>query len=196
MEEKEQELKPKRKARTVRKETKTPISKEQTPVQITEKKIEQTPAQAIEQKQQITQQIRQSCISDVEVAKKLINIYQSAQDRKLQFNLSFEYVRRMLEYKTCYYTNKLFTEDGPNARSFDRIDSDKGYIEGNVVACTIDINGKKSNLSFEEISCIYLKLVKKKTKETPKKPTENTIVAKETPIVNDEFFSLDSKDKE
>jgi|688.fasta_scaffold301175_2 hypothetical protein len=209
MEEKEQELKPKRKARTVRKETKTPISKEQSPVQITEKRVEnpihvqitekrvENPiqVQTIEQKPQITQQIRQSCISDVEVAKKLINIYQSAQDRKLQFNLSFEYVRRMLEYKTCYYTNKIFTEDGPNARSFDRIDSEKGYIEGNVVACTIDINGKKSNLSFEEISCIYLKLVKKKTKETPKKTTENTIVAKETPIVNDEFFSLDSKDK-
>lgn len=206
MEEKEQELKPKRKARTVRKETKTPISKEQSPVQITEKRVEnpiqvqitekrvETPiqVQTIEQKPQITQQIRQSCISDVEVAKKLINIYQSAQDRKLQFNLSFEYVRRMLEYKTCYYTNKIFTEDGPNARSFDRIDSDKGYIEGNVVACTIDINGKKSNLSFEEISCIYLKLVKKKGKETPKKTTETT---KESPIVNDEFFSLDSKEK-
>jgi len=141
-----------------------------------------------------------SNISDVEVAKKLINIFQSAQDRKLQFNLSFEYVRKMLEYKTCYYTNKLFTEDGPNARSFDRVDSDKGYIEGNVVACTIDINGKKSNLSFEEISCIYQKLVKKKgketTKENPKKATETTIVAKETPIVNDEFFSLENKDKE
>ena len=105
-----------------------------------------------------------TCISDVEVAKKLINIYQSAQDRKLQFNLSFEYVRKMLQYNTCYYTNKLFTEDGPNARSFDRVDSDKGYVEGNVVACTIDINGKKSNLSFDEIACIYNKLHKKKEK--------------------------------
>lgn len=190
MEEKEQEPKPKRKTRTVRKETKTPISKEQTPVQITEKKVEQTPVQVIEQKTQITQQIRHSSISDVEVAKKLINIYQSSQDRKLQFNLSFEYVRRMLEYKTCYYTNKLFTEDGPNARSFDRIDSEKGYIEGNVVACTIDINGKKSNLSFEEISCIYLKLVKKKGKETPNKNIE---IINDS---NDEFFSLDNKDKE
>lgn len=195
MEEKEQEPKPKRKTRTVRKETKTPISKEQTPVQITEKKVEQTPVQVIEQKTQITQQIRHSSISDVEVAKKLINIYQSSQDRKLQFNLSFEYVRRMLEYKTCYYTNKLFTEDGPNARSFDRIDSEKGYIEGNVVACTIDINGKKSNLSFEEISCIYLKLVKKKGKETPNKNIEIINDSKET-ITNDEFFSLDNKDKE
>ena len=89
----------------------------------------------------------------------------------------------MLEYKTCYYTNKPFTEDGPNARSFDRIDSDKGYIEGNVVACTIDINGKKSNLSFEEISCIYQKLVKKKGNAKKVEPT--------TEKPNDEFFSLE-----
>jgi len=127
-----------------------------------------------------------SNISDIEVAKKLINIYQSAQDRKLQFNLSFEYVRKMLEYKTCYYTGKAFTEDGPNARSFDRVDSDKGYIEGNVVACTIEINGKKSNLSFEEISCLYHKLAAKKEKS--RKITEGYSEF-ELPISHDESSS-------
>lgn len=164
MEETKQELKPKTRRKPVRKE------KAVEQVQ-TEQPKPQAPAQT------------KSTISDVEVAKKLINIYQSAQDRKLQFNLSFEYVRKMLEYKTCYYTNKPFTEDGPNARSFDRVDSDKGYIEGNVVACTIDINGKKSNLSFDEISCIYQKLAKKKGKE-PKK-------AEPTIDKPDEFFSLE-----
>jgi hypothetical protein len=103
---------------------------------------------------------KETTVTDLEVAKKLINIHQSAMDRKIEFNLSFEYVKKMLEYKTCYYTNVPFTDDGPNARSFDRIDSDKGYVEGNVVACTVDINGKKSNLTFDEISCLYHKLVK------------------------------------
>jgi hypothetical protein len=103
-------------------------------------------------------------LTDIEIAKKMINIHQSAMDRKIEFNLSFEYVKRMLGFKTCYYTGVTFTEDGPNARSFDRIDSDKGYIEGNVVACTIDINGKKSNLSIDEITCLYNKLVKPKSK--------------------------------
>lgn len=105
-------------------------------------------------------------ISDIEVAKKIINIYQSAQDRKIDFNLSFEYVKNLLEYKNCYYTDIPFTDDGIHARSFDRIDSDKGYIEGNVVACTIDINGKKANLSFEEIECLYNKLCKHNKKNT------------------------------
>ena len=98
----------------------------------------------------------------------MINIHQSAMDRKIEFNLSFEYVKRMLGFKTCYYTGVTFTDDGPNARSFDRIDSDKGYIEGNVVACTIDINGKKSNLTIDEIACLYNKLVKIKKEPTHK----------------------------
>lgn len=97
-------------------------------------------------------------ISDVEVAKKLVNIHSSAQSRNLEFNLTFEYVKKLLEYTTCYYTNVQFTEDGPNARSFDRVDNDKGYVLGNVVACTVDINGKKNNLSIDEIVCLYKKL--------------------------------------
>ena len=105
--------------------------------------------------------IKEREITDIEVAKKMINIHQSSVDRKIEFNLSFEYVKKLLEYKTCYYTNIPFTDEGIHARSFDRVDSDKGYIEGNVVACTIDINGKKSNLSVEEIICLYNKLVKK-----------------------------------
>jgi hypothetical protein len=109
-------------------------------------------------------------ITDVEVAKKLINIYQSAQDRKLEFNLSFDYVKKLLEFKQCYYTGTQFTEDGTNARSFDRIDSDKGYIEGNVVACTVDINGKKSNLSFSEIDCLHSKLAKLNANRKKKMP--------------------------
>ena len=84
-------------------------------------------------------------VSDLEVAKKMLKIFQSAADRKLEFNLSFESVKKLLSYQTCYYTNKKFEEEGSMARSFDRIDSSKGYVEGNVVACTVDINGKKSN---------------------------------------------------
>lgn len=101
--------------------------------------------------------------TDLEVAKKLIKISQSAADRKLEFNLTFETVKRLMTYKNCFYTNKPFSNESenPNNRSFDRMDSSKGYIEGNVVACTIDINQKKSNMSLEEITCLYNKLVKK-----------------------------------
>ncbi len=117
-------------------------------------------------------------VTDLEVAKKMLKIHQSAQDRKLEFDLSFESVKKLLAYQTCYYTGKKFEEDGLFARSFDRIDSAKGYIEGNVVACTVDINGKKSNLSLEEIECLYNKLIVKiGTKKDP-----NTISVEITDI--------------
>lgn len=105
-------------------------------------------------------------VSDIEVAKKMIKISQSAIDRKLEFDLSFETVKRLMSYNTCYYTGRVFEDDGPYSRSFDRMDSSKGYIEGNVVSCTVDINGKKSNLTNEEIECLYNKLIRK---EEPKK---------------------------
>ena len=103
-------------------------------------------------------------IPDIEVAKKLVNIHSSAQSRNLDFDLTFEYVKKLLEYSTCFYTNVTFTEDGPNARSFDRVDNDRGYVIGNVVACTTDINGKKNNLTIDEIVCLYKKLGNLKNK--------------------------------
>lgn len=109
-------------------------------------------------------------VTDLEVARKMIKIHQSAQDRKLDFDLSFESVKKLLQYQTCYYTGKKFEDEGLMSRSFDRIDSTKGYVEGNVVACTVDINGKKSNLSLDEIECLYVKLV---NRSNGKKEQEN-----------------------
>lgn len=112
-------------------------------------------------------------LTDLEVAKKMIKIFQSAVDRKLEFDLSFITVKKLLLEPSCYYTGKKFEETGVLARSFDRVDSDLGYVEGNVVACTVDINSKKSNLTFEEIENLYKVLqetqIKKEPTRTPKK---------------------------
>lgn len=112
----------------------------------------------IKRKKPVTKKDVQSNHSDLEIAKKMLKIYQSAVDRKLSFNLTFETVKRLMSYKTCFYTGKEFESEGQFAMSFDRIDSAKGYIEGNVVSCTVDINSKKSNLSYEEIKMLYEKL--------------------------------------
>lgn len=107
-------------------------------------------------------------ISDLDVAKKMLKIFQSAADRSLEFDLSFETVKSLLLYPACFYTGKKFEEEGQLARSFDRIDSNLGYVEGNVVACTVDINQKKANLSFDEIELLYNKLSEiLKEKEDP-----------------------------
>jgi hypothetical protein len=133
--------------------------------------------------------------SDVEVAKKLLNIYQSAMDRKLEFNLSFESVKTLLKFQTCYYTGRKFDNDGPYARSIDRIDSSKGYIEGNVVSCTVDINGKKSNLSDDEIELLYNKIVLHK-KKTVEEPEEEEILTPDGSYFQEEGTELISEGKE
>lgn len=104
------------------------------------------------------QQLTKVELTDIEVAKKMVNIHSSASSRNIEFGLTFEDVRKLLEYETCYYTGVPFTEEGNNARSFDRVDNNKGYVTGNVVACTVDINGKKNNLTIDEIICLYKKL--------------------------------------
>ena len=103
-------------------------------------------------------QIKPEVVTDLDVANKLIKLHQSAKDRNIEFNLSLKKVRQLLQVKTCYYTGVEFEETGQLARSIDRVDSTLGYVDDNVVACTVDINGKKANLTNEEIEMLYTKL--------------------------------------
>ena len=45
----------------------------------------------------VKKEVKKPIISDVEVAKKLVNIHSSAQSRNLEFNLTFEYVKKLDE---------------------------------------------------------------------------------------------------
>jgi len=97
-------------------------------------------------------------IDDLFVAKKLLRLKQSADSRYIHFDLSFSEVKRLLKTKKCFYTGKEFSSSGIYARSIDRVDTTKGYVKGNVVACTVDINQKKANLTNEEIFLICKKI--------------------------------------
>lgn len=101
-------------------------------------------------------------VKDLEVAQKMLQLSQSATSRKMGFDLSFRTVKFLLSQKKCFYTGVPFEETGPNSRSIDRIDASLGYIEGNVVACTVEINGKKGSLTIEEIEKIHKAIQKKK----------------------------------
>ncbi len=102
-------------------------------------------------------------ITDLDVAKKLAQIAESARSRGIYFNMSLVKIRRLLKQKTCYYTGETLTdEDGDLKRTFDRLDNNKGYTDDNVVVCANFINSKKGNLTVDEIKLIYKGLVKKK----------------------------------
>lgn len=135
-------------------------------------------------------------ITDIEVARKMINIAQSASDRKLEYDLTFNTVKGLMTEDVCWYTGKIFQDEGIYSRSFDRIDSFKGYIEGNVVACTVDFNGKKSNLTLEEIEILYNKLVKPSKKNAKVGPKKNIESSQETVSNNSEVIKIDETSSE
>jgi hypothetical protein len=97
-------------------------------------------------------------LTDLDIANKLIKLHQSAGSRGIEFNLSFRAVKKLLTTKRCFYTGVKFEPDGLLSRSIDRVDSAIGYLDNNVVACTVDINGKKSNLTNLEIEQLHTKL--------------------------------------
>ena len=111
-------------------------------------------------------------IPDIEVAKKMINLQQSATSRNIDFDLSFETVKMLMTRTHCYYTHVYFEDEGKLSLSIDRVDPKKGYVEGNVVSCTIDINSKKANLTIEELHLIS-ENIKAFYSKTTKKPRKN-----------------------
>lgn len=106
-------------------------------------------------------------LTDYAVAKKLIQLKQSADSRGIEFNLSFREVKKLMSAKICFYTRKKFGED-LDARSIDRVDSNLGYVGGNVVACTVDINRKKSNLTQDEIIMLSTRIQEHNSKNFAK----------------------------
>ena len=90
-------------------------------------------------------------IDDIKVAKKLLALHSSAKSRDIEFNLTFKKVKQLLTRKTCFYTGTPF-DNKYNGRSIDRVDNTKGYIDSNVVACTVRINSLKSDLSIGELN--------------------------------------------
>lgn len=100
-------------------------------------------------------------MTDLEVVKKMHALNHSANSRSIHFNLSFRTVKKLLSAKRCYYTGVPFQDNGEFARTVDRVDNDKGYVDDNVVACTQRINAIKSNMTVEELRAIMRGVQKK-----------------------------------
>lgn len=103
-------------------------------------------------------------ITDLDVAKKLLQLRDSAKNRKYAFDMSIKTVRNLLTRKTCAYTGVKFDRTYPNKGAFptvDRIDSEVGYIDGNVVMCTFTVNQMKGNLENVELLKVAQALLKR-----------------------------------
>lgn len=96
-------------------------------------------------------------MDDLQIAKKIVRTSESAKDRGYKFNISFRKMKQLMTRKTCFYTGVTFDEKD-NKRSIDRVDNEIGYIDSNVVVCTIKINNLKNDLTIKEINGLYKKV--------------------------------------
>lgn len=80
----------------------------------------------------------------------------------IEFNLDFDYLRDLFKEQNakCFYSGSSFD---PNCKlrtmSLDRIDSNQGYVKGNVVWCLAEINFLKFTRSYEQTVEICKKFV-------------------------------------
>lgn len=101
---------------------------------------------------------------DMKVSKKLVNIASSADKRGIYFCMTFNEVKKLLNTKKCFFTGGVLNDipNDPMGRTFDRIDNDKGYIDGNVVACSREFNLIKGELTVPQLKLIVKGLKRKK----------------------------------
>lgn len=81
----------------------------------------------------------------------------SAASRNIEFNLTIEYLWELFLFqeRKCVYSGEILKlgtsrHDSTKTASLDRIDSSKGYIEGNVVWCHKKINMLKMDLKLDD----------------------------------------------
>lgn len=67
--------------------------------------------------------------------------------RNMEMGLSFEAYKTLIEGKNCHYCGVSILSSGSG---LDRVDSSKGYIEGNCVPCCYRCNVMKADLSLED----------------------------------------------
>lgn len=99
---------------------------------------------------------------DMYLTRKYSNLAKSAKNRGVDFTLTLEDLRKLLEETECYFsgdTMVAFEHDSadvrsgelklpPKYRTIDRLDNTKGYTADNVVACTNEMNQIKDDMDI------------------------------------------------
>lgn len=104
------------------------------------------------------------------VSRKFYQKYLNAQNRKIEFDLNLTTIRNLLRAKTCPYTGitmhiyvgmKQGDTIPDDSLSIERVDNDKGYVKGNVIAVSHKANKNRGDISPKQIEKMY-KLMKKR----------------------------------
>jgi len=91
-------------------------------------------------------------IPDVNLCEKYLRVAQSAKNRGLEFSISLCTYKNLLRRKFCPYSGVPLVKYGVNNNtSIDRIDNSRGYVPGNVIACSMDANMMKANIPLDMV---------------------------------------------
>lgn len=92
-------------------------------------------------------------VTDADVARKFLQVEDSARKRGIEFSLNLTTVKNLMKAKKCKYSGLPYDYTDPErSPSFDRLDSNKGYVKGNVVSCMVGINSLKNILLEHDAS--------------------------------------------
>lgn len=90
---------------------------------------------------------------DLYVADKLRRKADNARERGIEFEMTFQSMKNILSAKKCHYTGLPLTRARhatfpirASDLTIDRVDSSKGYVKGNVVACSHAANQLKAQV--------------------------------------------------
>lgn len=89
---------------------------------------------------------------ELDIANGYIRKKQSADSRKIEFNMSLIAWIQIQGAKTCFLSGLPLTN---TTRTIDRIDSSKGYVNGNVRAVHTFINNVKSAIENDNNNIDY-----------------------------------------
>lgn len=118
-------------------------------------------------------------VTDEQLIKKFNQLKNGANERKVPFTITLNGLKKVMRQEFCYYTKVKFDPtNGQQNQSIERVDSDLGYSDDNIVACTTVVNQAKSNLTFIQLKMIVSAMEKfhlKKLKIKPKKIYKKSI---------------------
>lgn len=133
-----------------------------------------------------------------------VHIQRNAKTRNLEFSVSREYCSNLLEkqkYKCAlsgepiFFTDNSILNRGKHTASLDRIDSTKGYIEGNLQWVHKKINIMKTNLTDEQFwlfsKKVYFNLKDRYDGIVSENELDNILDSKENYIIKKPGFMID-----
>ena len=94
----------------------------------------------------------------MDIEKKIHKRYRNkktdARRRGIEFSITLEQFTDIVMQETCFYSKKKLTVFDDDF-TIERLDSNLGYVDGNVVICKQEYNNVKSKFSKEQINNIY-----------------------------------------